>query len=285
MWQCQPCCARARSLAAAPLPGLPSCLSGLVTGPSFDPRSQDPTNLGCAGEKTDAERAQRDLTLQLGAAWHRGSRAGWDTLPALPSSFWFFSTPPRTFGSGIFPLESLPAMLEMALGESSALAPSSPLWDEMGFPPARAPPLLPHPHIPWGSSDGMGAAGWIPHFLEEDDAPALLQPCAAVMPPRFSMGIWTEALQTHFLPRARPLMGTGLAQGHLARLPNVRSSTAPRCSRGPSCPPCAAPVCSFLMSSKSRMEPGPFSPWSTSEAHGGAGSHEMMGTNKNPLLR
>lgn len=44
VWQCQPCCARARSLAAAPLPGLPSCLSSLVTNPSFDPRSQDPTN-------------------------------------------------------------------------------------------------------------------------------------------------------------------------------------------------------------------------------------------------
>lgn len=123
VWQCQPCCARARSLAAAPLPGLPSCLSSLVTNPSFDPRSQDPTNPGCAGEKTDTERAQRDLALQMGAAWQRSSRAGWDTLPALPSSFWFFSTPPRTFGSGIFSLESLLAVLEMA-----PRVPGSPRW-------------------------------------------------------------------------------------------------------------------------------------------------------------
>lgn len=87
----------------------------------------------------------------------------------------------------------------------------------------------------------------------------MLQPWAAVMPQRFSMGIWTEAPQTHFLPRGCPLMGMGLARGHPARLPNTRSSVAPRHSRGPSCPPCADPVCSFLMSSKSRMDPGPFS--------------------------
>lgn len=86
-----------------------------------------------------------------------------------------------------------------------------------------------------------------------------LQPWAAVMPQSFSTGIWTEALQTHFLPRGRPLMGTGLARGHPAQLPNIRSSVAPRHSRGPWCPPCADPVCSFLMSSKSRMDPGPFS--------------------------
>lgn len=81
-------------------------------------------------------------------------------------------------------------------------------------------------------------------------------PGSLKMPQGLSMGIWTEALQTHFLPQAHPLTGTGLARGHLA---NARSSVAPQCSRGPSCTPCAAPVCSFLMSSKSRMEPGPFS--------------------------
>lgn len=54
-------------------------------------------------------------------------------------------------------------------------------------------------------------------------------------------------------------MGMGLAVGHPARLPNVRGSVAPWCSQRPLCPPCTRPVCSFLMSSKSEMEPGPFS--------------------------
>lgn len=98
-----------------------------------------------------------------------------------------------------------------------------------------------------------------------DEPLALVQPLhsprgwAAVTPQHFSMGIWTEALQTHFLSRSRPLMGTGLALGHPAELPNVRGSVDPVCSRGPSRPPRSCPVCSFLMSSKSGMEPGPFS--------------------------
>lgn len=123
----------------------------------------------------------------------------------------------------------------------------------MGLPPSQ--PRCPHCcHIP---TSRAFHTGWGCRM----DSPwkMMLQPWAAVMPQGFSMGIWTEALQTHFLPQAHPLMGTGLARGHLAGLPNVRSSVAPRCSRGPSCPPCAAPVCSSLMSSKSRMEPGPFS--------------------------
>lgn len=264
VWQCQPRCARAQMLAAAPLPGLPSRLSSLVTGPCFDPRSQDPTNSGCAGEKRDTEPAQRALALRPGAAWQRSSSTAWNMLPALPSSLCSSSTPPRIFGSGIFGLESLPAVLEMA-----PAVPGSSRWAHgwgTAQPWHRAPAHPTQPgcpqccHIPssrasqvgWRLQDGLPVSP----CLEEDDAPAPLQPWAAAMPQGLSMGIWTEALQTHFLPRAQPLMGTGLAQGHLA---NARSSVAPRCSRGPLCPPCAAPVCSFLMSSKSRMEPGPFS--------------------------
>lgn len=80
----------------------------------------------------------------------------------------------------------------------------------------------------------------------------------ALMPRCFSKGIWTEALQTHFLPRRHPLMGTGLAPSHPARLPNVRGSTPPGCSRGPCCPPCSRPACPFLMPSRTGTDPSPF---------------------------
>lgn len=129
-------------------------------------------------------------------------------------------------------------------------------WDE---PLALVQPPPP-PHSPWG---------W-----------------AAATPQSSSMGIWTEALQTHFLPWSRPLTGTGLAPGHPARLPSIRGSIAPRCSRGPSRPPCSHPVCSFLMSSRSGLEPGPFS----SSGHLG-GSQRIWGwlrrwvTKKLPLRR
>lgn len=128
-----------------------------------------------------------------------------------------------------------------------------------------------------------------------DEPLALVQPpppphsprgWAAATPQSSSMGIWTEALQTHFLPWSRPLTGTGLAPGHPARLPSIRGSIAPRCSRGPSRPPCSHPVCSFLMSSRSGLEPGPFS----SSGHLG-GSQRIWGwlrrwvTKKLPLRR
>lgn len=80
----------------------------------------------------------------------------------------------------------------------------------------------------------------------------------ALTPRCFSKGIWTEALQTHFLPRRHPLMGTGLAPSHPARLPNVRGSAPPWCSRGPWCPPCSRPLCPFLMPSSSGTDPSPF---------------------------
>lgn len=173
VWQCQPCCARAQMLAAAPLPGLPSGLSSLVTGPCFDPRSQDPTNPGCAGEKRDTELAQRALALRPAAAWQRGSSTAWHTLPTLPSSLWLSSTPPRIFGSGICCLESLPAMLEMAPGVPGssrwAHGPGTKLLLKLGIDgtcthTGRVSPVLPHPLIPC-SPGGMGAAGWTPRFL------------------------------------------------------------------------------------------------------------------------
>lgn len=118
-----------------------------------------------------------------------------------------------------------------------------------------------------------------------DEPLALVQPLhsprgwAAVTPQHFSTGIWTEALQTHFLSRSRPLMGTGLALGHPAELPNVRGSVDPVCSRGPSRPPRSSPVCSFLMSSKSGA---PSPPWGTWEAPGGSGSGSDGGLQKSP---
>lgn len=248
--------------------------------PCFDPRNRDPTNLGCAGEKMDTERAQRALALQPGAAWQRGSSSGWDTLPALPSSLWLFSTPPRTLGSGIFCLGSLPAMLGV-LGSSRwadgwwrALP-----WHRLlltavgmdGIVTSQGVPIAaksPHPAL-----SSLGRSFRMDSPFPRAGRKRMLQPCSSPgFPQRFSMRIWTEALQTHFLPRGRPLMGTGLARGHPARLPNVRSSGAPRCLRGPPCPPCADPVCSFLMSSRAGWSQAPSPPRGTSEAPGGAGS-------------
>lgn len=177
----------------------------------------------------------------------------------------------------------------------------------MGFPSLGLFPSLLSPCAPaW-----MGDARWAPRAPSArrkvmlwtdgwthrpwDEPLALVQPpppphsprgWAAATPQSSSMGIWTEALQTHFLPWSRPLTGTGLAPGHPARLPSIRGSIAPRCSRGPSRPPCSHPVCSFLMSSRSGLEPGPFS----SSGHLG-GSQRIWGwlrrwvTKKLPLRR
>lgn len=48
------------------------------------------------------------------------------------------------------------------------------------------------------------------------DLPTLTPRC-------FSKGIWTRALQIHFLPRCHPLMGTKLARSHPTRLPNIKA--------------------------------------------------------------
>lgn len=106
------------------------------------------------------------------------------------------------------------------------LGQASPVPAELAALQDRLPPSLPRRRKSNGRArpDARTPPGW----------PALMPRC-------FSKGIWTEALQTHFLPRRHPLMGTGLAPSHPARLPNVRAPYLLGAHEGHRAPPALGP--------------------------------------------
>lgn len=121
VWQCQPRCAWQQLLSQA----CPVACQALSPAPALI-RGARILQIGAVLERkwTRSWHSGRSLSDQephgRGAPAPAGTRCQLFQLP------WFFSAPPRTFGSGIFCLESLPAMLEMGARlfpvESSALA-------------------------------------------------------------------------------------------------------------------------------------------------------------------
>lgn len=170
--QRQPRRARARSLAAAPLPGLPSRLSSLVTSPAliqgtgilqiwavlerkWTPSGHSGRSLSSREQRGRGAPALAGTRCQLFPA-PSGSSQHLQGLLAVESSAWGHSLP--CWGCWALP-GGLTAGGELCPGIASC----SRLWEWMGLSPARVSPSLPNPHI-LRSPAWVEASGWIPRF-------------------------------------------------------------------------------------------------------------------------